>query len=288
MSIDRFLAAQANPHAGFTTALRELRAGEKEGHWIWYVFPQLAGMGRSDVAIRFALEDASEACDYLADPTLRARLSEAVATVRRQVLPPHDIPLHTLMGGGIDAMKLVSSLTLFAHVAKNNVDCSEMRAGAEAVLAASAGQGYPQCAFTLGALGAEKRRYRQARPTAARSNGRAMRAGPLSACCGLRGRLGLAAAAMTGRSKQGRRQGRGRICALPKAFSLRSSRFRPTSGLHGDPKRGSASQSAFQPTPGIPEPVGGGLAPTRYSARRLMGLSTPSPVWTASSDSPNP
>ncbi len=58
------------------------------------------------------------------------------------------------MGGGIDAMKLVSSLTLFEHVAKGNPDCSALGAHAEAVLAVAASQGYPRCAFTMAALGA--------------------------------------------------------------------------------------------------------------------------------------
>ncbi|GDX82381.1 hypothetical protein LBMAG42_41920 [Deltaproteobacteria bacterium] len=152
MSTDRFLTAQAKPHAGYATALRELRAGEKVSHWIWYIFPQLAGMGRSDVAIRFALDDADEAREYLAEPTLRARLTEAVATVHTQMQPPRSIPLRTLMGGGIDAMKLVSSLTLFEYVSRGNPDCSTLLAHAEAVLAVATVQGYPRCAFTLAAL----------------------------------------------------------------------------------------------------------------------------------------
>lgn len=152
MSVDRFLAAQAGPRTGYATAIRELRAGEKLSHWIWYIFPQLAGMGRSSVAVQFALEDVDEAREYLAEPTLRARLTEAVATVRSQVQPPRAIPLRSLMGGGIDAMKLVSSLTLFEYVSRDNPELSTFHAHAEAVLAVAAEQGYPRCAFTLGAV----------------------------------------------------------------------------------------------------------------------------------------
>lgn len=152
MPIDRFLTAQANSRAGYSTALHELRAGEKLSHWIWYIFPQLQGMGRSSVAVQFALADASEAIEYLANPTLRARLTEAVATVRGQIEPPRSIPLRTLMGGGIDALKLVSSLTLFERVAASDPEVSALRTHAAAVLEVAGTQGYPRCAFTLAAL----------------------------------------------------------------------------------------------------------------------------------------
>ena len=106
-----FLAAQTNPTAGFDTALTELRAGQKTGHWIWYVFPQLAGLGRSEVAERFAIADFDDARAYARDPTLGPRLLQAFKLVREQLVA--QVPLMTLMGSDIDARKLVSSATLF-------------------------------------------------------------------------------------------------------------------------------------------------------------------------------
>jgi uncharacterized protein (DUF1810 family) len=70
----RFREAQDAPHAGFTVALRELQAGRKTGHWIWYVFPQLAGLGRSSTAVYYGLAGAAEAADYLRDRVLGERL----------------------------------------------------------------------------------------------------------------------------------------------------------------------------------------------------------------------
>ena len=116
-NLDRFLDAQADVHAGYATALAELRRGRKQSHWIWYIFPQLAGLGRSDTARRFALEDLEQATAYLADPVLGARLLQAAEVVLAQVTPPKSVPLVDLMGGQIDAVKLVSSLTLFGLVA---------------------------------------------------------------------------------------------------------------------------------------------------------------------------
>src|SRR2546428_11602653 len=78
----RFRDAQDAPHAGFTVALRELQAGRKTSHWIWYVFPQLAGLGRSSTAVYYGLADAEEAADYLRDQVLGERLISAAAVAR--------------------------------------------------------------------------------------------------------------------------------------------------------------------------------------------------------------
>ena len=72
--LDRFKQAQGGGE--YEDALAEIRAGAKHGHWIWYVFPQLRGLGRSELAERFGLDGEIEAEDYLADPLLRARLLE--------------------------------------------------------------------------------------------------------------------------------------------------------------------------------------------------------------------
>ena len=64
----RFHEAQASSHAGYAAALSEIRAGGKRSHWIWYIFPQLAGLGRSSTARFYALRDLDEAQSYLSDP----------------------------------------------------------------------------------------------------------------------------------------------------------------------------------------------------------------------------
>ncbi|MEZ5684529.1 MAG: DUF1810 family protein [Paracoccaceae bacterium] len=89
-------------------ALRELRQGRKLTHWIWWIFPQLASLGRSGRARDYGLRDLDEARAYLADPLLRAHLLEAVEAV----LSHPDTPIDEIMGK-IDALKLRSSATLF-------------------------------------------------------------------------------------------------------------------------------------------------------------------------------
>ena len=111
MSLERFHNAQASPSAGYDTALAEIRSGRKTSHWIWYIFPQLAGLGRSSTARAYAIRDLNEACDYLRDPLLRARYEEITAAVSEQLA--RGVSLEDLMGSRTDALKLVSSLTLF-------------------------------------------------------------------------------------------------------------------------------------------------------------------------------
>ena len=72
--LERFKLAQDERHSGFDAALSELRAGRKTGHWIWYVFPQLAGLGSSPMAVQYGVEGTAEAVAYLNDPLLRDRL----------------------------------------------------------------------------------------------------------------------------------------------------------------------------------------------------------------------
>jgi uncharacterized protein (DUF1810 family) len=152
--LDRFRDAQADAHAGFAAALRELEAGRKTGHWIWYVFPQLAGLGRSSTAVHYGLADGAEAADYLRDPVLGERLLTAAAAARRHLTGPRAVGLVTLMGSDVDALKLVSCMTLFAHVAATLHATSPaprfeaMADHARAILAAAAAAGYDRCAFT--------------------------------------------------------------------------------------------------------------------------------------------
>ena len=158
--LDRFHEAQADPHAGFAAALRELEAGRKRSHWIWYVFPQLAGLGASSTAVHYGIADLTEATDYLRDPVLGDRLVQAAAAARRHLTGPGAVSMLLLMGSSIDEIKLVSSMTLFGHVAERLRAASPeprfaaMAEHARAILDAAARAGYGRCAFTAARLGA--------------------------------------------------------------------------------------------------------------------------------------
>lgn len=152
--IGRFLDAQA--HGEYEAALAEIVAGRKRGHWIWYVFPQIAGLGMSHMSQVYAIRDRGEAEEFLRQPVLSERLLEianAAAAHLRQRLA-----LSTLMGSSIDAAKLVSSMTLFAEVARTlpdsgrNTTAMGIHDAAEAILAAAASQGYAPCQHTLARL----------------------------------------------------------------------------------------------------------------------------------------
>lgn len=107
--LDRFVDAQENAYA---TALAELRAGSKRSHWIWFVFPQLRGLGRSATAQRFGIESLDEARAYLAHPVLGPRLRECA-----EVLATHAGRSATEILGYPDDLKVRSSMTLFARAA---------------------------------------------------------------------------------------------------------------------------------------------------------------------------
>jgi uncharacterized protein (DUF1810 family) len=108
-TLDRFVEAQASTYA---TALAEIRRGAKRSHWIWFIFPQLAGLGSSSTAQYYGIRSAAEARAYLDHPVLGARYLECVAAL--QDLPTSD---PQAVFGDVDAMKLRSSLTLFEAVA---------------------------------------------------------------------------------------------------------------------------------------------------------------------------
>lgn len=108
--LERFVAAQAQ---NFDAALAELRAGRKRTHWMWYVLPQLRGLGTSPMAQRYGLAGLDDARDYLAHPVLGPRLLECVAVLN--ALPEGTRAVDVL--GSIDALKLRSCLTLFARAA---------------------------------------------------------------------------------------------------------------------------------------------------------------------------
>lgn len=105
--LQRFLSAQAE---SYDRALAELRAGAKRSHWMWYVFPQIAGLGHSETARYYAIGSLAEAEAFLAHPVLGERLRQCVDALA--ALPCAD-PERVF--GAIDALKLRSSLTLFAE-----------------------------------------------------------------------------------------------------------------------------------------------------------------------------
>jgi uncharacterized protein (DUF1810 family) len=110
-SLQRFVDAQ-DRNGTYDAALAELRAGRKRTHWMWFVFPQVAGLGRSAVAQHYAISSLAEAQAYVAHPVLGARLVEcALALVE---LGGSDA---TAVLGSVDAQKLRSSMTLFATAA---------------------------------------------------------------------------------------------------------------------------------------------------------------------------
>ncbi|MGZ3171554.1 MAG: DUF1810 domain-containing protein [Croceibacterium sp.] len=112
-SLDRFVEAQ---RPVYDQALGELVAGAKRSHWMWFVFPQIAGLGRSPTAMRYAIRDEVEAQSYLLHPTLGPRLRECT----QAMLDWAGRKSAQAILGPIDAMKFKSSMTLFDAVADNS------------------------------------------------------------------------------------------------------------------------------------------------------------------------
>jgi len=107
MSIKRFLDAQMTD---YDIALMEIQEGRKQSHWIWYIFPQLKGLGHSSTSEYYGIKDMAEAKEYLAEPTLRKRLLEISNALLN--LPGNDAGK---VMGFPDNLKLRSSMTLFAQ-----------------------------------------------------------------------------------------------------------------------------------------------------------------------------
>lgn len=128
MSLNRFLKAQEKTYAD---ALAELKAGQKRGHWIWWVFPQMRGLGTSEYSVFYGIVDDAEALAYLQDPVLGVRYRECVAVVHGHLCEGRVDPL-TLMGSKVDVMKLRSSLKLFLRVSSRSDTI--FRAQASAIL----------------------------------------------------------------------------------------------------------------------------------------------------------
>jgi uncharacterized protein (DUF1810 family) len=116
-NLNRFVEAQAKD---YPRALAELRAGKKQTHWIWYVLPQLRGLGSSSMANFYGIGSVREAEAYLAHPVLGPRLRECVAAMNAL-----DGPSAATVLGRIDAAKFRSCLTLFRSVDPKNAAISE-------------------------------------------------------------------------------------------------------------------------------------------------------------------
>jgi uncharacterized protein (DUF1810 family) len=111
-NLHRFIDAQNNIYA---QALSELRAGRKRTHWMWFIFPQIAGLGTSAMAEKYAIRSAEEAVAYLADPILGSRLLRCVEAM----LGVTGRSAHEILGSP-DDVKLRSSMTLFAAVSEHD------------------------------------------------------------------------------------------------------------------------------------------------------------------------
>lgn len=110
-SLDRFLEAQESK---YDIALKEIQNGKKRTHWMWYIFPQLRGLGRSQMAYAYGINGIEEAKAYLAHPVLSARLFE----ISEALLEHKDKPAYKILGD-IDDMKLKSCMTLFSLISEN-------------------------------------------------------------------------------------------------------------------------------------------------------------------------
>ena len=118
--LQRFVDAQ-DDDGTYESALRELRDGRKRSHWMWFIFPQIAGLGQSPTSRRYAISSLEEARAYVEHPVLGPRLEEcARALLQRTGASARDI------FGGIDAMKLRSSMTLFHRADPDNALYSEV------------------------------------------------------------------------------------------------------------------------------------------------------------------
>ena len=106
MGIERFLNAQENT---YFVALQEVKSGNKQSHWIWYIFPQLKGLGHSNKSQYYGIEDAKEAEEYWEHPVLRKRLLDITDALIEQ---KHNNTISEIFGS-VDALKVKSCMTLF-------------------------------------------------------------------------------------------------------------------------------------------------------------------------------
>ncbi|MDE6668915.1 MAG: DUF1810 domain-containing protein [Muribaculaceae bacterium] len=114
--IARFIDAQDSNWDGYATALSEIKAGRKVSHWIWYIFPQLRGLGHSRMSHYYGIADRQEAEDYLNHPVLGTRLRE----ISEALLTHTDKSAESILGG-IDALKVKSCMTLFDCISPDDI-----------------------------------------------------------------------------------------------------------------------------------------------------------------------
>jgi uncharacterized protein (DUF1810 family) len=107
-SLKRFTEAQEN---SYTMALSEIQQGRKQSHWMWFIFPQIAGLGSSETSRYYAIKDLQEADDYLKNPVLGSRL----INISRELLKLKSNDAHRVFGSP-DDLKLKSSMTLFSMI----------------------------------------------------------------------------------------------------------------------------------------------------------------------------
>lgn len=118
--LERFVTAQ-DDGGTYADALAELRRGRKTSHWMWFVFPQIAGLGLSHMSRKYAIASLDEARAYLTHPVLGPRLLECLE-VLRDLPEPNAVAIF----GGIDATKLRSALTLFLRAAPDRPIFAEL------------------------------------------------------------------------------------------------------------------------------------------------------------------
>ena len=117
-SLERFVKAQ---ELAYPIALQDIKKGKKRSHWMWYIFPQLRGLGTSTMAHKYGIEDLGEAKAYLEHPVLSARLYDLCG----ELLKHKDKSAYDIFGD-IDAIKLKSSMTLFALTSKEHTIFDEV------------------------------------------------------------------------------------------------------------------------------------------------------------------
>jgi uncharacterized protein (DUF1810 family) len=143
VDLDRFRGMRSE----HDRALAEIRSGRKRSHWMWYVFPQIAGLGFSDMARRYGITSLDAASAYLDDSVLGSDYAEMVDAVWHQVVE-RGVTVHDLFGAPDDT-KLVSSLTLFAGIARRDPELPEFVARADDILSRAHTQGLAPCRTTL-------------------------------------------------------------------------------------------------------------------------------------------
>jgi uncharacterized protein (DUF1810 family) len=151
IDLERFLNGY---RLDFDQALSEINGGRKRSHWMWFIFPQITGLGSSPTATAYAIRNRAEATAFLQDPTLGPAYRQLVEAVWHQVAE-RGVSVRRLFGRP-DDQKLVSSLTLFAGVAADLDDeWTVLTANANDILDRAAEQGLPRCTPTQRLLAAD-------------------------------------------------------------------------------------------------------------------------------------